>query len=167
MSHKPQILRRYKPPHYSFKSLHPIYCPLLFTHSGLDCFQQQDGLFVLAGSLSEFSPFDKSVALHVEKWHHLQLLIFFHHPGLSVVRHGVSHPEAAGNEKQNCQKERKTPTMKINRYKELSLETNTILNTRASFNKNVVFLIYSHTLITLIINNTQSACIEFSEILRN
>lgn len=51
-----------------------------WTHSGLDGFKQQDGLFVFAGSLSEPPLLDQRVALHVEKRHRLQLLVFFHHP---------------------------------------------------------------------------------------
>lgn len=63
-----------------FRTLHPIFLPQAFTHSGLDCFQQQNGLFVLAGSLSVFPLLDQSIALHVEDWYCLQLLILFHHP---------------------------------------------------------------------------------------
>lgn len=74
----------------------PSHLQLHPTHSGLDCFQQQDGLFVLAGSLSELSLPDQRIALHVENWHLLKLLILFHHPRLSLVGHGVSHLEAAG-----------------------------------------------------------------------
>lgn len=69
--------------------------PSVFSHSGLDCLQEQDGLFVLAGSLAEFSLLDQRIAFHVEERYRLQLLIFLHHPRLSVVGHGVSHLEAA------------------------------------------------------------------------
>lgn len=68
---------------------------MLWTHSGLDGFQQQDGLFVSARSLSELPLLDQRVALHVEQRHRPQLLVLFHHPGLAVVGHGVAHLDAA------------------------------------------------------------------------
>lgn len=68
---------------------------MVWTHSGLDGFQQQDGLFVSAGGLSELPLLDQRVALHVEQRHRLQLLVFLHHPRLAVVGHGVAHLEAA------------------------------------------------------------------------
>ena len=97
-----------------------IFPPLTFTHSGLDCFQQQDGLFVLAGSLSVFSLFDHSIALHVENWDHLQLLIFFHHPRVPFVGHGVSHLEAAGAKQNKDYNRIKAPLMEaqVNVYEE-------------------------------------------------
>lgn len=72
-----------------------------WTHSGLDGLQQQDGLFISAGGLSELLLPDQRVALHVEERHRLKLLVFFHHPRLAVVGHGVSHLDTAkaGREK--------------------------------------------------------------------
>lgn len=68
---------------------------MVWTHPGLDGFQQQDGLFVSARSLSELPLLDQRVALHVEQRHRPQLLVLFHHPGLAVVGHGVAHLDAA------------------------------------------------------------------------